>query len=150
MSKIGTTETQMNEECHLVAALKAMGYANVEVSATPIRVMGWRGYSGRNANIVIRKHNLYQVGDVDRLTPPGHALADIGFVKAPGGNYELICDEDYPQDTQKWLDRLADEYAEQQTIAMAAERGYVFDRREVMTTPEGDRQVQLMFSVREF
>ncbi len=48
---------------------------------------------------------------------------------------------------QDWVGRVAQAYKECQTMAVAKSRGYVFQGRSVLDTPQGKR-VQLRFTVR--
>ncbi len=129
MSKYAEYTTDIREPQHLVAALKAMGYA-VEQHAQPQTLHGYAGET-RQANIIVRKDNLRK--DL-------WSLGDIGFLKGADGSYKVVMDD---MTEQKWINRVKQNYTEQRTLAIAKAKGYVFRGREVV-----NGKVKLLFAVR--
>lgn len=77
------------------------------------------------------------------------ASNDIGFTRDATGVYRGIISE-YDRGigfNEAWLGRVAQAYKERQTMAVAKAKGYVFQGRQVIDTPQG-KKVQLRFSVR--
>ena len=113
MSKYGVLDTQITEEKHLVAALKAMGY-QAEVHRQGAALFGYEGRERPEmANVIIRRQQL------------DSASNDIGFARTADGRYVARLSE-YDQHIgfdQKWLNRIHQLYKEKQTIAVAKAKG---------------------------
>ena len=137
MSKYQESKITIAEECHLVGALRDLGY-EPEIHANGAPLVGYQGDERpERAHIIIRRRQL------------DSASNDIGFARDASGVYRAIISE-YDRGTgfnDAWLGRLAQTYKERQTMAVAKAKGYVFRGREVVVTPQG-RKVQLRFAVR--
>jgi hypothetical protein len=137
MSKYEEMHTVVSDEGYLTEALKELGYTP-EVHAEGSALFGYRGDERpERAHIVIRRHQL------------DSASNDIGFRRDVSGVYRAIISE-YDRGIgfdDAWLGRIAQAYKERQTMAVAKVKGYVFQGRQVIDTPQG-KKVQLRFAVR--
>jgi hypothetical protein len=97
MSHYTTVRTQLVSKPHLLAALKALGFLQVEVHASPQTLRGWE--SNRTAEIILRREHL-------------SCSADVGFARNATGTYDLVVAEnDTHQFGNPWLARLSQTYA---------------------------------------
>ena len=137
MSKYEEMSTVLAHEGYLVEALEQMGY-KPEVHKNGAALVGYRGDERpEQAHIIIRRRQL------------DSASNDIGFVRDTSGQYRAVV-SDYDRGIgfdQAWLGRVSQSYKERQTMAVAKARGYVFQGRSVIDTPQGAK-VQLRFAVR--
>ena len=137
LSKYEELATFIAHEGYLVEALKELGYTP-EVCAEGASLFGYMGDERpERANVVIRRQ---------RLDP---ASNDIGFRRDKSGIYRAIISE-YDRRIgfdDAWLGRIAQAYKERQTRAVAKAKGYVFQGRQIVETPQG-KKVQLRFAVR--
>ncbi len=137
MSKYEVSTITLAEECHLVGALKDLGY-EPEIHPNGAALVGYMGDErSERAHIIIRRRQL------------DSASNDIGFARDGSGVYRAIISE-YDRGigfNEAWLGRVAQSYKERQTMAVAKAKGYVFRGREVVETPQG-KKVQLRFAVR--
>ena len=137
MSKYEEMSTVLAHEGYLVEALEQMGY-KPEVHKKGAALYGYRGDERpEQAHIIIRRRQL------------DSASNDIGFVRDTSGQYRAVV-SDYDRGIgfdQAWLERVSQAYKERQTMAVAKARGYVFQGRSVIDTPQGSK-VQLRFAVR--
>ena len=137
MSKYEEMSTVLAHEGYLVEALEQMGY-KPEVHKNGAALVGYRGDERpEQAHIIIRRRQL------------DSASNDIGFVRDTSGQYRAVV-SDYDRGIgfdQAWLGRVSQAYKERQTMAVAKARGYVFQGRSVIDTPQGAK-VQLRFAVR--
>jgi hypothetical protein len=137
MSKYEAMRTVMSDERYLAEALKELGYTP-EVHAEGSALFGYRGDERpERAHIVIRRQQL------------DSASNDIGFRRDVSGVYRAIISE-YDRGIgfdDAWLGRIAQAYKERQTMAVAKAKGYTFQGRQVIDTPQG-KKVQLRFAVR--
>ena len=137
MSKYQEMQTVLSEECHLVEALQDLGYVP-EVCREGAALYDYMGDERpQRAQIVIRRRQL------------DSASNDIGFTRDSSGVYLAIISE-YDRGIGfdgAWLGRIAQAYKERQTMAVAKTKGYVFQGRQVLDTPQG-KKVQLRFAVR--
>lgn len=137
MSKYEELVTRVTEECHLVGALRDLGY-EPEVHPAGAALVGYQGDERtERAHVIIRRRQL------------DSASNDIGFARDASGVYRAIISE-YDRGIgfdDRWLGRVAQNYKERQTMAVARAKGYVFREREVVETPQG-KKVQLRFAVR--
>lgn len=137
MSKFEEMRTSLSHEGYLIDTLKEMGYAP-EVCAEGAALFGYMGDERpERAQIVIRRRQL------------DSASNDIGFRRDENGVYRAIISE-YDRGigfNEAWLGRIAQAYKERQTMAVAKAKGYVFQGRQVIETPQG-KKVQLRFAVR--
>ena len=137
MSNYQEMNTILAHEGYLVEALEQMGY-KPEVHKNGAALVGYRGDERpEQAHIIIRRRQL------------DSASNDIGFVRDTSGQYRAVV-SDYDRGIgfdQAWLGRVSQAYKERQTMAVAKARGYVFQGRSVIDTPQGAK-VQLRFAVR--
>ena len=137
MSNYQEMSTILAHEGYLVEALEQMGY-KPEVHKNGAALVGYRGDERpEKAHIIIRRRQL------------DSASNDIGFVRDTSGQYRAVV-SDYDRGIgfdQAWLGRVSQAYKERQTMAVAKARGYVFQGRSVIDTPQGAK-VQLRFAVR--
>src|SRR4029077_14204002 len=137
MSKYQEMRTVVSHEGHLIEALNEMGYTP-EVCSEGTALFGYMGDERSEcAQIVIRRRQL------------DSASNDIGFRRDESGVYRAIISE-YDRGIgfdEAWLGRIAQTYKERQTMAIAKAKGYVFQGRQVVQTPQG-KKVQLRFAVR--
>ena len=137
MSKYEVSTITLAEECHLVGALKDLGY-EPEIHPSGAALVGYMGDErSERAHVIIRRRQL------------DSASNDIGFARDGSGVYRAVISE-YDRGigfNQAWLDRIAQSYKERQTMAVAKAKGYVFRGREVVETAQG-KKVQLRFAVR--
>ena len=134
MSKYAEFSTELTEEKHLVTALEAMGYT-VECHQEPVNLYGYHGDKRADtANVIVRRQFI------------GSASNDLGFVRDnPKAPYRaIISNFDRGHFTNAWLGKLKQGYTEARTMAVAKQRGYLFQKREV--TDKGE--VRLLFAVR--
>jgi hypothetical protein len=137
MSKYSETSTTVRNQSHLVAALSELGY-KAEIHADGAALVGYEGRERpERAHVIIRRAQI------------GPASNDIGFVRKSDGTFGAVLSE-YDRAIgfdEKWLGRVHQAYKEQQTLADAKAKGYVFRGREVIQMPEGP-QIRLQFIAR--
>ena len=137
MSKYSETSTTIRNQSYLVAALTELGY-KAEIHADGAALVGYEGRERpERAHVIIRRAQI------------GPASNDIGFVRKPDGAFGAVLSE-YDRGIgfdEKWLGRVHQAYKEQQTLADAKAKGYVFRGREVVLSPEG-QQIRLQFIAR--
>jgi len=137
MSKYEEMSTVLMHEGYLVEALEQIGY-KPEVYRDGAALYGYLGDERpEQAHVIIRRRQL------------NSASNDIGFVRDASGQYRAVV-SDYDRGIgfdQAWLGRVSQAYKERQTMAVAKARGYVFQGRSVIDTPQGAK-VQLRFAVR--
>ena len=137
MSKYSEAATTVKNQSYLVAALTELGY-KPELHADGAALVGYEGRERpERAHVIIRRAQI------------GPASNDIGFLRKPDGAFGAVLSE-YDRAIgfdEKWLGRVHQAYKEQQTLADAKAKGYVFRGREVVQTPEGP-QIRLQFIAR--
>jgi hypothetical protein len=137
MSKYEELATVLTEERYLVEALEQLGY-KPEVHRAGAALYGYLGDERpEKAQVIVRRQQL------------NSASNDIGFARDAQGQFRAVV-SDYDRGIgfdQGWVGRVAQAYKESQTMAVAKSRGYVFQGRSVLDTPQG-KKVQLRFSVR--
>jgi hypothetical protein len=137
MSKYEEMTTVIAHEGYLVEALEQMGY-KPEVHNSGASLYGYMGDERpEQAHIIVRRSQL------------DSASNDIGFARDVSGQYRAIV-SDYDRGIgfdQAWVGRVSQAYKERQTVADAKARGYIFQGRGVIDTPQG-KKIQLRFSVR--
>jgi hypothetical protein len=137
MSKFQEMHTVLSQEGYLIEALKEVGYTP-EVCVEGSALFGYMGDERpERAHVIIRRHQL------------DSASNDIGFRRDESGVYRAIISE-YDRGIgfdDAWLGRIAQAYKERQTMAVAKAKGYVFQDRQIVETPQG-KKVQLRFAVR--
>jgi hypothetical protein len=137
MSKYSEAATTVRNQSYLVAALTELGY-KPEVHADGAALVGYEGRERpERAHVIIRRVQI------------GPASNDIGFVRKHDGTFGAVLSE-YDRGIgfeEKWVGRVQQAYKEQQTMADAKAKGYVFRGRELVQTPEGP-QIRLQFIAR--
>jgi Protein of unknown function (DUF1257) len=137
MSAYAVFATNMKDGPTLGTVLTEMGF-EVEYNGQPVTLYDYHGCPRpeKAAIIIRRKH-----------TGLG-ASNDVGFAKDASGNYHaVISDYDRIKFTDSWLGLVKQGYKEQQTMAMARNRGYVFQSKQIVQTEKGP-QVKLLFAAR--
>ena len=96
---------------HLVLALQASGFKEVEHSATPLELISWRGKPiEAHAEIVVRRRHIGATAD------------DLGFARGAEGRYEGVVSEILlGRFDRRWFAELEKRYAELAGVAPAAE-----------------------------
>jgi hypothetical protein len=114
MSHFTTLATQFVSAPHLVKALRAMGFPEVEVFRSPQPLIGVDGYvRPERAEIVVRRKHV------------GEASNDLGFCRQPDGRYlAVISDWDRQHYNEAWLQTLAQRYAYFVAKEAMAEQGF--------------------------
>ena len=137
MSKYEELATVLTEERYLVEALEQLGY-KPEFHKAGAALYGYLGDERpEKANVIVRRQQLTSASN------------DIGFARDAEGQFRAVV-SDYDRGIgfdQGWVGRVAQAYKECQTMAVARSRGYVFQGRSVLDTPQG-KKVQLRFAVR--
>ena len=137
MSAYGSFETIICEEKHLIDGLAEMGY-RVEIHHEGAHLVGYHGDERpERAHVIIRRAQL------------DSASNDIGFARGPDGRFRAILSE-YDRSIgygDQWLGKVHQHYKEQQTMAVAQAKGYIFRGKEVIQTPNGP-QIRLQFVAR--
>jgi len=137
MSKYSEAATTVRNQSYLVAALTGLGY-KPELHADGAALVGYEGRERpERAHVIIRRVQI------------GPASNDIGFVRKHDGTFGAVLSE-YDRGIgfdEKWVGRVQQAYKEQQTMADAKAKGYVFRGRELVQTPEGP-QIRLQFMAR--
>lgn len=121
MSHYSKIQTKIVERDALCAALKDLGYTNIEVHE---QAQGLYGYKGdlrpEKAEVVIRRKYV------------GHASNDIGFRRTQDGTWEAIVSEyDQVYLGQDWVDRVCQKYAEHAVLAKLEAQGFEVCEREI-------------------
>jgi hypothetical protein len=114
MSHYSVIDTQIASGEHLVKALRDMGFAEVEVHATPQPLVGWMGDPRTTlAHVIVRKKHV------------GPCSNDIGFLQTPSGYFKAqISDFDDGLFGKAWLRALTQRYAYHVATDMLAARGF--------------------------
>lgn len=131
MSAYHTQKTQYKDRDCLVAALKAQGYAEVEVHETATNLYGYHGdMRSQKANVIVRRKHI------------GPAANDLGFVKAEDGTYSAIVSEfDSGKHDATWFKHLKKNYTEAVDMKTAAKNGFKFLGKKIVN---GKVQLQFM------
>lgn len=113
MSAYAKVETQYKDKECLLAALKEMGYGEVEVHEQAQHLFGYHNdQRPETANIIVRRKFV------------GSAANDLGFVKTPNGTYSAIISQyDSHKHDTKWMDGLKRSYTENVTHKEAKRQG---------------------------
>lgn len=125
MSKFEELQTEIRSTRFLGEALSIMGHAP-EMHSGGVTIKDYYGNPyPQQVEVVVRK--------------TGSFLSDFGFARMADGRLALVVDDldrQYQLGPQ-WMGRLLQTYKEQETIAIAKARGYVFRGREVTQTGAG-------------
>jgi putative IMPACT (imprinted ancient) family translation regulator len=116
MSAYVTCKTQYKDQDSLIAALRDLGYPEVEVtSGAGASLYGYRGDERpERANVVVRRRFV------------GTCANDLGFVRQADGTYSALISEydranTFPEAKQNHLKA---RYAYRQTVKVAKAKGY--------------------------
>jgi hypothetical protein len=137
VSAYGEYVTTLCEQQFLVEGLHQMGYT-IEVHDNGAPLFGYHGDERpERAHVVIRRSQL------------DSASNDIGFVRGTDGRFRAILSE-YDRNIgydDRWLGKVHQHYKEQQTLAVAKAKGYIFRGKEIVQTASGP-QIRLRFVAR--
>lgn len=111
MSKLRRIPTSMTSGHHLVLALQAAGFKEVERTGAPLELISWRGKPiEASAEIVVRRRYIGATAD------------DLGFSRGADGRYEAIVSEILlGRFDRRWFAELEKRYAELAGVAPSAE-----------------------------
>jgi len=114
MSHFTTLHTRLTDQDALVAALRDVGYPDVEVHDDAQPLCGYRGDLRRDrAHVIVRRRHI------------GSASNDIGFVRQPDGRFgAVISDYDRARHGQAWVERLTARHAYHVTATTLAAQGF--------------------------
>jgi hypothetical protein len=113
MSHFTRVRTTLRDPVLLAAALRASGYATVEVHDSPQKLHGWLNQTAQAEIIVRRKHAR------------GHVFGDFGFTRTASGVYEVVIDSsDRVRNGADWLPRLTQAYGHAAAMKYAEDHGY--------------------------
>lgn len=121
MSHYSKIKTKIVERDALCAALKDMGFTNIEIHE---HAQGLYGYKGdlrpEKAEVVIRRKFI------------GMASNDIGFKLGDDGAWEAIISE-YDQSIlgSDWVNKVSQRYAEHAILPKLAAQGFVVSERDI-------------------
>ena len=121
MSHYSKIQTQIVERDALVKALQEMGYAKVEVHASPQHLYGYQGdRRPEQAEVIVRRKDISPMSN------------DIGFRRGADGTYEAIVSE-YDQEIlgSDWVGRVNQKYAEHAMVAKLEAQGFEIAERTV-------------------
>jgi hypothetical protein len=123
MSHFTTLRTQITDAGCLKKALADLGFATVEVHATPQHLYGFQGdLRPDTAEVIIRRQHV------------GFASNDIGFKRRPDGAFDAIVSAyDRGGYSHAWLDRLSQRYAYHVAKQKLAEQGFALAQEETTT-----------------
>ena len=139
VSKYAEFKTTFTDGPALAEALKAMGF-DIECHETETTLYGYIGDARpQKAHIIIRRNHTGI-----------SASNDIGFRRGADGKYEAIISQfdEFAKFNSAWMGLLKQAYTEQRQMAVARQRGYVFQGREQYLAKDGRPQVRLMFAAR--
>ena len=123
MSHFTRLRTTLRDRDTLAAALRAAGYAAVEMHDSPQPLHGWGGQAAK-AEVIVRRASI-----------PGHAYGDFGFARQPDGSFAVVIDSmDNNRNGPGWLPELTQAYGHAAALRYAEEHGYDIVTDEV----EGD------------
>ncbi|MCA9706514.1 MAG: DUF1257 domain-containing protein [Myxococcales bacterium] len=148
MSAYITMLTPMTDEGCLLAALADLGFGQqeIEVHATPARLVGYRGDPRTQvAHVIVRRQHL------------GSSSNDMGFLSTPTGYRAIVSDFDRGRLGDAWLAKLTHGYqrhweAKRQRIAAEERRRLEAERQRVVEAQRKalhDRAKQLGYRVQE-
>jgi hypothetical protein len=113
MSHFTRVRTTLRDPQMLAAALKAVGYPQVEVHDRPQQLHGWGGRTA-SADVIVRREHI-----------GGHVIGDFGFARGSDGVFEVIMDNmDRARNGSGWLPRLTQAYGHAAALKYAGEHGY--------------------------
>lgn len=114
MSHFTRVRTSLRDAEVLAAALRRMGFAQVEAHEQPQTLYGYRGDPRpERAEVIVRRQYI------------GQASNDIGFARQPDGTLEAIISAyDRSRYNAKWLAKLTQEYGHAAALGYAETHGY--------------------------
>ena len=113
MSHFTRMRTTLRDPQVLAAALKAVGYPQVEVHDGPRQLRGWGGGTAM-AEVIVRREHI-----------SGSVIGDFGFARGADGKFELVIDAmDGARNGPGWLPRLTQAYGHAAALKYAADHGY--------------------------
>jgi hypothetical protein len=116
MSHYTKIQTCFKEQKYLLAALKDMGFSDVEVHDTPQTIYGYLGDERTDtAHVIVRRQHV------------GQSSNDIGFLRNTEGIFEASISE-FDRDELKydgeWLGKLSQRYAYHATLDQVKKQGF--------------------------
>ncbi len=114
MSHFTKVRTTITDQERLVAALRDLGFAEVESHAEPTHLYGFLGdRRPEKAEVAVRRKHL------------GRLSNDLGFHRTADGTFEAII-SDYDRSTYdgRWLRKVAQRYGRLTAIAYAESNGF--------------------------
>ncbi|ADD44913.1 DUF1257 domain-containing protein [Stackebrandtia nassauensis] len=135
MSHFTRVRTTLTDTATLAAALRELGFAEVEVHDTAQALHGHRGdVRPETAEVIVRRQHL------------GIASNDLGFARREDGSYEAIVSEfDRRKYGEAWMKKLLSTYGYLTAVAFAEQHGFAIATDEVET--EGTRRLTLRRTV---
>lgn len=114
MSHFTTICTKLIDQQHLLAALRDLGFNDVESLSTPSTLFGYRGDARPElAEIIIRRKYI------------GGASNDIGFAKSTDGTFKAIISAyDRGKYSHSWLQKVQHRYAYHATKEALSNEGF--------------------------
>ncbi len=114
MSHFTTLSTQLTDVDALCAALREVGYSEVEMHDQPQPLFGYQGdRRPERAHVIIRRQHV------------GSASNDLGFVRQDDGRFlAVISDYDRHRHDQAWLGRVTARHAYHVTAKTLAAQGF--------------------------
>lgn len=131
MSHFTRVRTKLRDADTLVAALRAVGFRQVEVHDQPQALHGYQGdVRPERAEVIIKREHI------------GRLSNDIGFARQPDGSFEaIISDYDRGKHDAAWLAALARSYSYAATLKYAESHGYEIATDELQQ--DGSRRLTL-------
>jgi len=114
MSHFTRLRTTLRDGDLLTTALQQVGYAHVELHATPQTLYGYQGdRRPERAEVVVRREHV------------GPYSNDIGFARQADGSFEaIISDYDRRQHDERWLSRVTQAYGHAAALRYADSHGF--------------------------
>lgn len=112
MSHFTRVRTVLRDRDTLAAALRAVGYAEVEVHDRPQLLHGW-GSQAASAEVIVRHAHI------------SGAAGDLGFARGQDGSFEAVMDSmDRARNGPGWLPALTRAYGHAAALRYAEQNGY--------------------------
>jgi hypothetical protein len=114
MSHYTRLRTELRDPDLLAAALRRVGYPDVEVHETPQALYGYQGdVRAERAEVVVRREHV------------GRASNDIGFARQADGSFIAIISEyDRARHDESWLASLGQAYGHTAALRYAETHGF--------------------------
>lgn len=134
MSHFTRVRTTFTDAGLLAAALRELGFAEVEVHDTPQPLHGYRGdVRPETAEVIVRRHHI------------GVASNDLGFTRRDEGYEAIISEYDRRRHGPEWLKRLRNAYGYLTAVDFAERHGFEIATDEVEA--DGNRRLTLRRAV---